>query len=233
MACNPDPQSRLTVWPATSMGNPASSSAMRATLRLSSPDWLAQPKMTSSMLVGSIRARCMVSAITSAARSSGRTSLRLPPYRPIGVRTAERITASSITLPSLKLCLTFLDKRLHPFTHIFGREQQEEDFALDLKALLQRRLEGRQHRLFSETQCDWRTLRDQFCQFERLREVFALWHNMIDQTLSRHLLRGERYTRQHHFHSAVLAECTRQPLRATCAGDNAEIDFWLPEACIL
>ena len=36
------------VVPATLTGRPASSSAMRATLRLSSPAWLAQPKITSS-----------------------------------------------------------------------------------------------------------------------------------------------------------------------------------------
>src|SRR4051812_25961144 len=43
-----DPQSRFTVAPGTSFGRPASSNAIRATLRLSSPAWLAQPKMTSS-----------------------------------------------------------------------------------------------------------------------------------------------------------------------------------------
>ncbi len=36
-ACIPEPQSRLTVAPATSIGRPASRTAMRATLRLSSP----------------------------------------------------------------------------------------------------------------------------------------------------------------------------------------------------
>ena len=38
-----DPHSRLTVAPATSFGRPASNNAIRATLRLSSPAWLAQP----------------------------------------------------------------------------------------------------------------------------------------------------------------------------------------------
>ena len=42
-ASMPEPQRRLTVVPVTSVGRPASSSAMRATLRLSSPAWLAQP----------------------------------------------------------------------------------------------------------------------------------------------------------------------------------------------
>ena len=38
-----EPHRRLTVLPGTSTGRPASSAAMRATLRLSSPAWLAQP----------------------------------------------------------------------------------------------------------------------------------------------------------------------------------------------
>jgi hypothetical protein len=42
-ASSPDAHSRLSVTPGTLVGNPASSSAMRATLRLSSPAWLAQP----------------------------------------------------------------------------------------------------------------------------------------------------------------------------------------------
>src|SRR5206468_14331 len=48
------PHSRLTVCPGTSTGSPASSAAIRATLRLSSPAWLAHPKITSSMVLGSI-----------------------------------------------------------------------------------------------------------------------------------------------------------------------------------
>ena len=35
---------RFSVTPATSCGSPASSAAIRATLRLSSPAWLAQPR---------------------------------------------------------------------------------------------------------------------------------------------------------------------------------------------
>ena len=38
-----EPHRRLIVVPGTSGGKPASSSAMRPTLRLSSPAWLAQP----------------------------------------------------------------------------------------------------------------------------------------------------------------------------------------------
>ena len=43
-AARPDAQSRLTVTPATDSGRPARSTAMRATFRLSSPAWFAQPK---------------------------------------------------------------------------------------------------------------------------------------------------------------------------------------------
>ena len=42
-ASRPEPHRRLIVAPGTSIGSPASSAAMRATLRLSSPAWLAQP----------------------------------------------------------------------------------------------------------------------------------------------------------------------------------------------
>ena len=40
----PEPHKRFTVAPGTLYGMPASSNAIRATLRLSSPDWFAQPK---------------------------------------------------------------------------------------------------------------------------------------------------------------------------------------------
>src|SRR6185437_15139357 len=48
-ASRPEPQSRFTVLPPTASGSPASSAAIRATLRLSSPAWFAHPRMTSSM----------------------------------------------------------------------------------------------------------------------------------------------------------------------------------------
>ena len=43
MASRLDPHNRFTVFAGTSTGKPASSAAMRPTLRLSSPAWLAQP----------------------------------------------------------------------------------------------------------------------------------------------------------------------------------------------
>src|SRR4051794_6048961 len=99
-AASPEAQRRLTVTPAADSGNPASSAAIRATLRLSSPAWLAAPNQTSSISSAGTPARATASAITSAARSSGRSSASAPPYRPTGVRTAERITAR-LTPPTL------------------------------------------------------------------------------------------------------------------------------------
>ena len=79
-ALSPEAQSRFTVTPGTEAGSPASNSAMRATLRLSSPDWLAQPKNTSSSRDQSALALRPTSAlIGTAARSSVRTLASAPP----------------------------------------------------------------------------------------------------------------------------------------------------------
>ncbi len=79
-ASRPEPQSRFTVTPGTSTGSPASSAAMRARLRLSSPAWLAQPNTTSSTACQSTPAlRFMSAAIGIAARSSVRTPESTPP----------------------------------------------------------------------------------------------------------------------------------------------------------
>ena len=43
-ASMPEPHNRFTVAPGIEVGRPASSTAIRATLRLSSPAWLASPK---------------------------------------------------------------------------------------------------------------------------------------------------------------------------------------------
>jgi hypothetical protein len=43
-ASSPEPHRRFTVVPGTLSGSPAIRPAMRATLRLSSPAWLAQPR---------------------------------------------------------------------------------------------------------------------------------------------------------------------------------------------
>src|SRR5579883_892658 len=93
MASSEEPQSLLIVVAGTRSGKPASSAAMRATLRLSSPAWFAQPIITSSIRSGSTPARATASLMTRPAISSGRTSFNAPPYLPNGVRHAEIIYA--------------------------------------------------------------------------------------------------------------------------------------------
>ncbi|VFT18435.1 Uncharacterised protein [Pseudomonas aeruginosa] len=97
MASIPEAQRRLRVTPGTLSGKPASSSAMRATLRLSSPAWLAQPRNTSSNADQSTPGLRSTRAFSgTAARSSARTAERLPPKRPIGVRTASQMNTSRL-----------------------------------------------------------------------------------------------------------------------------------------
>jgi hypothetical protein len=80
MALRPEAHRRLTVMPGTESGMPASSNAMRATLRLSSPAWLAQPNTTSSSADQSTLGLRPISArIGIAARSSVRTRASAPP----------------------------------------------------------------------------------------------------------------------------------------------------------
>ena len=67
MASMPEPHSRLTVAPGTSTGSPASSTPIRATLRLSSPAWLAAPQYTSSMRPGSSQLLRASSALSTSA----------------------------------------------------------------------------------------------------------------------------------------------------------------------
>ena len=88
-ASSEEPHSRLTVVADTLTGSPASSTAIRPTLRLSSPAPLALPQTTSPISAGS-RSGALASTPDSAvaARSSGRTSARAPLNRPNGVRAA-------------------------------------------------------------------------------------------------------------------------------------------------
>ena len=88
-ASSDEPQSRFTVTAGTDTGRPASSTAIRPTLRLSSPAWLAQPHTTSPIRSGSRAGALASTADTAAApRSSGRTSASAPPNLPKGVRVA-------------------------------------------------------------------------------------------------------------------------------------------------
>src|SRR6266481_2504107 len=107
-ASSPEAQRRLSVRPGTDSGRPASNSAIRATLRLSSPAWLAQPKYTSSTAdQSSLGCRAINALIGAAARSSARTLASEPPKRPIGVLTASQINTSPIY--SLPECRGFRD----------------------------------------------------------------------------------------------------------------------------
>ena len=60
-------------------GSPASRAAMSATFRLSSPAWLAQPRITSSTAPASPGCRARSARIGIAARSSVRTLANAPP----------------------------------------------------------------------------------------------------------------------------------------------------------
>ena len=71
---------RFTVTPGIDVGSPASSTAIRATLRFSSPAPFALPKTTSSIAAGSSSGeRSTIARTTCAARSSGRTPASAPP----------------------------------------------------------------------------------------------------------------------------------------------------------
>ena len=92
---SPDAQRRLTVTPATESGSPASSAAMRATFRLSSPAWFAQPKKTSSISPASRRlvdgGRTTWPRGRPGARPRGRRRSAQPAYAPRRGSTA-RVT---------------------------------------------------------------------------------------------------------------------------------------------
>ena len=76
---------------------------MRATLRLSSPAWLAQPSTTSAISSGGISGcRRMSSAIVCAARSSARMGESDPPKEPMGERTPSIMNAFFVTLQNLR-----------------------------------------------------------------------------------------------------------------------------------
>ena len=79
-ASRPEPHSRLMVAPGTPTGRPASRLAMWATLRLSSPAWLAQPYSTSVTAPQStLGLRAISALIGMAPRSSVRTLDNAPP----------------------------------------------------------------------------------------------------------------------------------------------------------
>ncbi len=89
-AFSPDEQKRLIVTPPVEFGNPASSTAMRATFSPCSASGIAQPMIASSIALGSRLGTCdSADRIAATSRSSGRV-LRNMPFGalPIGVRVA-------------------------------------------------------------------------------------------------------------------------------------------------
>src|SRR3954447_23049671 len=70
-ACWDDPHCRSSVVPGTDSGQPAPSTALRATLRACSPTWLTTPQTTSSTTAGSTPVRSTSVPSTCADRSTG------------------------------------------------------------------------------------------------------------------------------------------------------------------
>ncbi|MNY24740.1 hypothetical protein D3C86_1584780 [compost metagenome] len=96
-ASKPEAHNRLYVTPGTDTGTPANRPAIRATFLLSSPAWLAQPSMISSINAG-LSSGLLLSReeMGTAAKSSALTGASDPPKRPMGVRIASQIKTSRI-----------------------------------------------------------------------------------------------------------------------------------------
>ncbi len=86
-ADKPEAHKRFTVSPGTVCGKPANNNAIRATLRLSSPAWFAQPMITSPISFVSMERFLLINSFnTNAAKSSVRMVDKVPPKFPTGVR---------------------------------------------------------------------------------------------------------------------------------------------------
>src|SRR5918993_5388065 len=107
-AFRPDPQTLLMVNAETVSGRPPLSAAWRAGF-WPLPAWMTLPMMHSSTIAGSIPARRTASRTTIAPSCGAVNSLREPRNLPVGVRTAETITASR------------MDGQ--PFHHVIPQEQ--------------------------------------------------------------------------------------------------------------
>src|SRR5687768_9044743 len=140
-ACSPDEQKRLMVMAGTSSGSPARCPTRRATFNPCSPSGLALPSTRSSILSPVISARASASFTTRAPRSSGRVWRRFPLMaRPIGLRTADKITTSRMVVLSLMLSVAkgfpggqrVLDAR----TRLLLATQREEGLPLEVEQVL-------------------------------------------------------------------------------------------------
>src|SRR5467141_42794 len=146
MACKPEEQKRLMVIALVSTGSPARSAAMRATFMPCSPSGMAQPRITSSISLGSTPGTLeRASLMARAARSSGRV-VRSDPLkaRPTGVRTAETMTASGMVASRIEITFLLLGGWAKKSKSVRGKqegrtdvrpgESRQEDAGLELEA---------------------------------------------------------------------------------------------------
>ncbi len=96
-AFSPEPQTLLTVLALTVAGMPPKIPDWRAGA-CPSPAWTTFPMMTSSMSPGSMPARSTAALTAIAPSCVAGTLLNVPWNFPIGVRAAERITASFLAI---------------------------------------------------------------------------------------------------------------------------------------
>src|SRR5437764_10488862 len=101
MVWRDEAQKRLTLVPGTESGRPARAAQLRAWFMPCSPEWLADPSITSTTEAGSTAGTFSIRFLMmKAPMSSGRTSLSDPfRARPIGVRAVSTMTASGIGVP--------------------------------------------------------------------------------------------------------------------------------------
>src|SRR5947209_15701237 len=98
IVCSDEAQKRLTLGRGTLSGSPASAAQLRAWFMPCSPEWLAEPSITSTTDAGSTAGTFSIRFLMmKPPMSSGRTSFKDPfRARPIGVRAVSTMTASGI-----------------------------------------------------------------------------------------------------------------------------------------
>src|SRR5579864_2464868 len=246
-ACMPDPHRRFTVCPGTVSGRPARSTAMRATLRLSSPAWLVQPITTSSIAAGSSVLRRTTASIMRAARSSGRISRSAPPYRPIGLRTPSNITTSRIPdasvshstrerlrpgagLPARIGGRAFLKERRDAFAVVVGaaRDFLQEGFVFERAAQVQR--ERAVDAPLDEPVGAGGPVGEPRRPLEGTRHQFVLRHHTVHQSEPLGRGRVDRVGKKHHLEGAADADEARQQPRPAGVRDQADAGEHLDEA---
>src|SRR6266700_1698864 len=146
----------------------------------------------------------------------------------MGVRTAERMTASSIVLSPLECCFAFL----YECSHVFAREQQEEVFKFDLQTLFQWCFKSGKYGFFSQAYGEWWAFGNFLREFDSLVEVCSLRHDAIYQAMYLHRFGADLCPCQHHFHGAILAKGACQALSTSCSRNDAEQDLRLSKARI-